>query len=284
VQAMGELRRALAGARSGRMRPHLDDKILTAWNGLMISALALAAQVLDESRYRDAACRAADFLLAEMWKPVEATLLRRYRAGEAAVRGFAEDYAFFAQGLLDLYEACFACEYLDAAARLTSRQLELFFDGEAGGFFSGEQDEHIVLRLKEYDDGAEPSANSVAALNLLRLALATGRDEFRDAAHSTLNAFGGALASQPNRAPALLLALGFHLGAPKQIVISGEKGAAGTEALLRVVRSRFLPHKVLLLGEESRWPRRGGATVYLCENFTCREPIESVARLIQLLE
>ncbi len=280
---LADERRALAEARCRRARPHLDDKILTAWNGLMISALSLAAQVLEEPRYLGAARRAADFLLANVWRAEEGTLLRRYRAGDAAVRGFADDYAFLAQGLTDLYETCFVDRYLETAISLTERQLALFEDRQRGGLFAGEPDPHLVLRLKDGDDGAEPSANSVAALNLLRLSYATDREDLRRVGERTITAFARVLESQPTRSPCLLMALGFGLGAPRQIVISGDLASKDTESLLRTVRRRFLPHKIVLLGSEPRWPRRGAATAYVCENFTCREPVTGVDRLGELL-
>jgi uncharacterized protein YyaL (SSP411 family) len=278
-------RRALAAARSRRPRPHLDDKIVTAWNGLMISAFALAAQALGDARYLDAARRAASFLLAAMWNPEQGILFRRFRQGEASIAGLAEDYAFLAQGLLDLYETCFDERFRETAERLAAHMIELFEDRAHGGLFAGsERDPHLVLHLKDADDGAEPSSNSVAALTLLRLASSTGRQDFRAAAGRILDAFGGILATVPSRLPYMLMAVGFHLGRPKQIVISGEAGDAATEALVRTVHRRFLPHKAVLSGTEPRWPRRGGAAAYVCENFTCREPAITVEQLRALLE
>ena len=170
------------------MRPHLDDKILTAWNGLMISAFAKGGAILGEPRYAEAARRAADFILGQPVRRRAAALCCAATAQrEAAIPGFLDDYAFFTQGLLDLYEAQFDLRYLELAVRLTEKQMELFEDTEAGGFFSTAADDHrLVLRMKDDYDGAEPSGNSVAVLNLLRLAQMTDRDGFRESADRTL--------------------------------------------------------------------------------------------------
>jgi len=166
-----EAGRLLLEARSKRVRPHLDDKILTAWNGLMISAFARGGAALDEPRYAAAARRASEFLIARMCHPQSGALLRRYRQGEAAIPAFLDDYALFAQGLLDLYEAQFDRRDLELAIRLTEKQMELFEDPAQGAFFaSAADDASLVMRVKEDYDGAEPSGNSIAAMNLLRLA------------------------------------------------------------------------------------------------------------------
>jgi uncharacterized protein YyaL (SSP411 family) len=283
--ALEASRQLLLAARSKRLRPQLDDKILTAWNGLMISALALGAQVLEEQAYLAAARRAAEFLLTRMWDAAGGTLFRRYRAGERAIPGFAADYAMLAQGLLDLYEADFDPEHLEAAVRLTERQIELFEDSSQGGFFEAcSEDASLVLRLKDEDDGAEPSSNSVTALNLLRLGEMTGSEDFRQAAERTLGAFASGLHAAPAAMPLMLAALGFRLSTPKQIFISGDKDGEDTAALLRALRRRFAPNKVVLLGGEPKWPRLGGATAYVCEHQTCRRPVTTVGEFVELLQ
>src|SRR5262249_46233831 len=152
----------LLAARAKRVRPHLDDKVLTAWNGLMISAFAKGGAILGEARYAAAARRAADFVLDRLYDPNTGVLLRRYRRQDSCIPGFLDDYAFFTQGLLDLYEAGFHLPDLQAAIRLTAKQIELFEDKSAGGFFSTALgDPNLVMRLKDDYDGAEPSGNSV---------------------------------------------------------------------------------------------------------------------------
>jgi uncharacterized protein len=289
----------LLAIRNQRPRPDRDDKILTAWNGLMISAFALAAQVLDDSRYQAAAERAAGFILSHLHDGQTSPLLRRYRAGEAAVPGFLEDYAFLVQGLLDLYETAFEPAYIETAVRLTDEQRRLFEDGVHGGFFaSAAGDTSLALRLKDSDDGAEPSGNSVAALNLLRLAQFTARDDFRECAARTFRAFAGTLSEAPGALPLMLAALGYSLAAPKQIVIAGEAESEDTRAMLRAVRRRFRPYKIVLLigSEENRerlagflpavgnmMPLDGKATAYVCENYSCSLPVNDPAELERLL-
>jgi uncharacterized protein len=304
----GELEAALAGPaakerllalRNQRPRPDRDDKILTAWNGLMISAFALAAQVLDEPRYQDAAERAAGFILTRLHDGQKGPLLRRYRAGEAAVPGFLEDYAFLVQGLLDLYETAFDPAYIETAIRLTEEQRRLFEDRANGGFYaSADGDAGLALRLKDSDDGAEPSGNSVAALNLLRLAQFTGRRDFRECAARIFHSFSGMLNEAPGALPLMLAALGYSLASPKQIVIAGEAGSEDARAMLRAVRRRFLPYKIaLLIDSEGNRERLAGflpavgnmtmlegkATAYVCENYTCSLPVNDPAELEGLL-
>jgi uncharacterized protein len=208
-------RAAMLAERSKRPRPHRDDKILTAWNGLMISAFAIAGRVLEEPRYVAAAYRAAAFVLLRLYDRQTGTLFRRYRDGEPAVAGFLDDYALFTQALLDLCEASLDPAYLATAERLTAQQRDLFEDREHGGFYStSERDPSLVLRLKDAHDGAEPSGNSVAALNLLRLAQITGRPEYRDSMERTLQAFAAQLNDTPAAMPGMLTVLGYGLGVP----------------------------------------------------------------------
>ncbi len=205
--------RILLDARSTRIRPHLDDKILTSWNGLMIGAFALGGAVLNEPRYAEAARRAAEFILANMYYPATGVLLRRYRQGEAAIPGFLDDYASFVQALLTLYETQFDLRHLELAIRLAEKQAELFEDRERGGFYSSpEGDASLVLRMKEDYDGAEPSGNSLALMNLLRLSLITNRDDFRLSAARTLAAFAPRLSAGPVTLPQMLAAVEFQWG------------------------------------------------------------------------
>jgi hypothetical protein len=290
---------ALLKARASRVRPHLDDKILTAWNGLMISALALGGAVLEEPRYAEAARRAADFALGHLFDPATGQLLRRYRDGEAAIPGFLEDYALFTQALLDLYEAQFDRRDLEWAVRLAEKQSTLFED-PAGGFFqSAAGDASLVLRLKEDYDGAEPSGNSIAILNLLRLAQITGRADFRASAERALAAFAPRLASVPVALPAMLTACEFYLAEPRQIVIVGPRDSAGTRALLRAFHARFVANRIVLLVDseetrralargiptiESMQPAGGIPSAYVCRNYACQLPVTEAAQLTELLQ
>jgi hypothetical protein len=199
---------ALLAIRSKRVRPHLDDKILTAWNGLMISAFAKAAQVLvhsghDEPRYLEAAQRATKFILTRMYDAASGVLMRRYRDGEAAIAGFLDDYAFFIGALLDLYEADFDPAHIETAMALMDKMRELFEDQAEGAFFStAAGDSSLVMRMKDDYDGAEPSGNAVALLDLLRLAHFTDRADYREAADRTLQALGAENHATGCRGPA----------------------------------------------------------------------------------
>jgi uncharacterized protein YyaL (SSP411 family) len=298
--AIERARGVLFEARSRRIRPQLDDKILTAWNGLMISAFALGGAALNEPAYAEAARRAAEFVLSRMYEPTTGTLLRRYREGEAAIPGFLDDYALFTQSLMDLYEAQFDRRHLDLAIRITDKQRELFEDRQNGGFFSAaDGDRTLVLRVKEDYDGAEPSGNSVAALNLQRLAQITGRAEFRESAERLLAAFGSRLSAAPMAVPQLLVAYDFLLSEPRQIVIAGERGAADTEALIQTVQGRFVPNRIVMLvdSEEGREALatgapavaamtkvNGRAAAYVCQNYTCKLPVTEAGQLAELLQ
>ncbi len=297
---VAEARRRLLDARARRPRPPLDDKVLTAWNGLMVSAFARAAQVLDAPEYLAAASAAAEFVRAELYDAPTRTLARRYRDGDAAIDGFLDDYAFLIQGLLDLYEASFDVAWLSWADRLQERQDALFWDARQGGYFSsGDADPSVLVRMRTYYDGAEPSANSVAAMNLLRLWQMTGREEWRARADETFGAFAPRFAQEPTAAPQLAAALDFSLSKPKQIVIAGQADARDTQALLRVVHARFLPHKILLLADggpgqarlaqglpfiESMAPREGRAQAYICEDYICKLPTTVPAEVARQLD
>ena len=290
----------LLEARGKRVRPHLDDKILTAWNGLMISALAKAGAVLAEPRYAEAARRAADFIVSRMYDPATGTLLRRYRRGDAAIPGFLDDYAFFIQALLDLYETGFELRDLELAIRLSEKQAELFEDAENGAFYStAAGDPSLVMRMKEDYDGAEPSANSVAVLNLLRLAQVTGRQDFQESANHALAAFASRIVAAPVGVPQMLVAYEFSISKPKQIVLVGQRDAPDTRRLLHALHSRFVPNRIVLLvdGEESRKALagylpvvatmtvlNGQATAYVCEDYTCKLPTTDVEEFGQLIQ
>jgi uncharacterized protein YyaL (SSP411 family) len=298
--ALLQVERLLLDARSKRPRPHLDDKVLTGWNGLMISALALAGAVLGDETYADAARRAADFVSARLYDPQTDVLLRRYRQGEAYIPAFLDDYAMLAQGLLDLYEAQFELERLELAIRLAETQIELFEDREHGGFFSTVAgDPSLVMRVKEDYDGAEPSGNSVAMRNLLRLAEMTNRAEFRESAERALAAFAPRLAAQPSTLPQMLAACEFYLGERRQVIVVGERGGVDTRELLRVLHSRFVPGRVTMLVDspearsvlgagipaiESMHTLDGRAGAYVCRNYTCDLPVFEAGKLAELLQ
>jgi len=285
-------RAKLFAIREKRVRPHRDEKILTAWNGLMISALARAAQSLDEPKYRAAAERAAHLLLANRWKDGKLTRT-------ATVPAMVEDYACFGNGLVDLYEADFDPQWLLKAAALADTMLAQFDDPKDGGFFQTDgRDASVIVRTKEDYDGAEPSGNSMAALLLLRLAQFTDRARYRDAAEKTLQLFSGHLHKAPSTVPQMLCVLDFYLGKPKQIVIAGKADAADTRTMLRTIHERYLPNAIVILangGESQKTlarllpfletvkPVGGKATAYVCVNYACQLPTNDIDKMIALL-
>ena len=301
-----EIRRLLAQSRekllilrAKRPRPHLDDKIITGWNGLMISAFARAGAVLNDQRYLESATRAAKFVQTSLWDEKAKKLFRSYRDGRSQVEGFADDYAFMIQGLLDLYEASFDVQWLKFGLELQETQDRLFLDKKGGGYFSTSgQDKSVVLRMKDDNDGAEPAPSSVAALNLLRLAQLQESLEFRERGVKTIGAFEAILSRFPSAMPQMLVALDFRLSPPRQIVIAGKVDAPDTRALLAEVRRHFLPNTIVLLADGAEGQKylgqklevigqmstiKGKAAAYVCENFTCKAPVTDPKDLAQLL-
>jgi len=296
-QSLAASRKKLFDVRGQRPRPHLDDKIITSWNGLMISAFARAAQVLDAPAYLESAQRSAKFIREQLWK--KGALIRSYRQGPSDIAAFADDYAALIQGLLDLYEADFDVAWLKWAVELQTKQDELFLDKEHGGYFSAAAgDPNILIRMKEDYDGAEPAPTSIAAMNLLRLAQITGDDKLRERAVNAIRAFSDQLARVPSAMPQMLCALDASLSKPRQIVIAGRADGADTRGLIREVHGNFIPNKLLLLadgGEGQKWlgeklefvrtvaPIDGKAAAYVCEDFVCQLPTNDVTKLRELL-
>lgn len=276
-------RALLAMAREKRPRPHLDDKILAAWNGLMISAFARAGGALADGNYLEAAKNAARFLRNHLVDPNTGRLVRSWRNGTPSTTAFAEDYAFLIQGLLDLYEASFEPEWLEWAWALQKTQDELFFDEPTGTYLgSVEGDPLVPLRLREDYDGAEPSANSVSAINLQRFAWMLHDNACAERATRVIRSFESILQGMPTAIPKMLCALDMHLSAPRQFVIAGARSAADTEALAHAVRRKFIPHRVLVFAEDTpdtraMKPVDGRAALYICENFACQAPVTEFA-------
>jgi uncharacterized protein YyaL (SSP411 family) len=288
TRELEDARRQLLAARAKRAHPHLDDKILTAWNGLTISAIARAAAILDEPAYAQAARRAADFVLTAMRSP-GGELLRRYRDGEAAIGAMLDDYAFLVQALLDLYETTLEFRYLDQAIKLNEEQREKLEDRENGGFYSSAHPDATSLdRIKDDYDGAEPSGNSAALLNLFRLHRITGREDLLVSAKNLLRAFTARLSSTPYGLPQMLAACEFQLAPNREIVIAGDP----EPAMLRLLWKKFDPNRILLRATPEIAPfhptvtelANGSSAVCLCENFTCQAPATNTQDLARLLE
>src|SRR5881392_4399153 len=293
-------REKLSVIRSKRPRPHLDDKIIAAWNGLMISAYARGAQVLDEPRYLESATRAAKFLRTNLYEDKTKLLFRNYRESRSDIEAFADDYAFTIQGLLDLYEASFDVEWLKFATQLQETQDGLFIDGKNGGYFSTSgKDKSVFIRMKDDNDSAEPASSSIAALNLLRLAQFRDDKQLEDRAKKTIDAFAPTLSHFASAMPQMLVALDFSVSKPRQIVVAGRKDAPDTKALLTEVRRHFLPNTILLLADGAEGQKYLGEKIeairamsmvddkpaaYVCENFTCKAPVTDSKQLAELLK
>jgi len=293
------IRQKLLEARRMRVHPSKDDKVLADWNGLMIAALSRAAQAFDDGQYAASARKAADFFLDSM-READGRLLHRYRDGHAGLQANLDDYAFMVWGLIDLYEAVLDVTYLRAALDLTHHMLEHFWDDAEGGFFfTPDYGEDLLVRQKEATDGAIPSGNSAAMLDLLRLAGMTGKAEFEARAHQLSRAFAQRVERVPLGHTFLLSALDFALGPSREVVIVGNPAGSDTMEMLRALRRRFLPNKVILFkpaGEAS--PELLGvapflvdmtavgdvATAYVCRGQRCELPTTQVDRMIDMLE
>ncbi len=285
-------RRALFLRREERVRPGLDDKVLVAWNGLVLSALAEAARVFGRSDYRRAAEANAAFILREMQTP-KGRLLRAWRGGRARLNAYLEDYANFIDGLLALYETTFDARWFVEARRLADEMMAHFHD-PAGGFFDTSDDhETLVVRPKDLQDNATPSGSAMAATVLLRLAALTGESDYRDAAEEALRLVQPLAGTYPTAFAQWLSALDFALSRPKEIAIVGDPAGPDTRKLLETVHGVYRPNQVVAVGRpgepspipllEGRAQSDSRATAFVCEHFTCRLPVTGPEELAALL-
>jgi len=280
------LRRRLYEARAERVWPGLDDKRLTSWNALMVSALADAGAVLERDDYLDAARTCADFLLDQLVE-ADGRLLRTWKDGDGRLNAYLEDHAYLVEALLSLYEATFEPRWFAAARSLADTMVERFGDAEKGGFFETSSDhERLVTRRKDPEDHPIPSGNSSAAYGLLRLAALTGEHEYERQAVGVLRLFVEMAPRHPNAFAHLLQALDFHLSPVREVALVGDD----LGPLERVVRGEFRPHLVLAGGEpdgvpllEGRGPVDGRAAAYVCERFACKAPVTEPGELEALL-
>jgi uncharacterized protein YyaL (SSP411 family) len=289
-------RQKLLEARNKRIRPATDDKIITGWNGLMISAFAVGYRVFRERRYLDAATSAAHFIIGNLRDDEQ--LLRRYRDGEASIPGALEDYAYLVAGLLDLYEASFESHWLREALQLTGAMTELFWDEADGGFFSNLTSElELAVAIKDAYDGPIPSGNSVAAQNILRLAALTDNEELKKRAETIFRAFRATLEQSPLEHTQMLCAVAFDLSSPAQVVLAS-RDREEAQAFAVELGRHFMPHNVVAFSQpgitEAEHPEltplisgkvaiEGKPTVYICENYTCKAPITDLEDLKRML-
>ncbi len=303
--SVDELRRRLHGSRqkllaerSGRVWPGRDEKILTAWNGLMIAAFAQAGAVLEQPKYLQAAERAADWIVTNM-RTAEGRLLRTAYAGSPPkLNGYLEDYAYLMDALTSLYEATFEPRWLKAALELARVAVEQCWDEAEGGFFyTGKDHEQLIARTKDPHDNATPSGNAMAVTALLRLAKLTGRADLQEKAERTLQLFGDLLRKMPMAAGQMLVALDFHLGPVLEFAIVGDPQNAETKEVLRLIRGPFRPHKVVCgkrgipIAEEvenmvpllAKRSAQGVVTTYICEDHACQAPAVGARALQEVL-
>jgi uncharacterized protein len=284
-------KRKMLDARNQRVRPHLDDKILASWNGLMLGAMARAYAVLGEEQYLAAAEKNLAFIQAKLWDGKIKALYHRWRDGERDNVQLLESYAFLLSGVIDLYEATLKPKHLDFAIALAEAMIAKFYDVESGGFWqsaAGAKD--LILRVKDDYDGAEPSGNSVATLALLKLAAITGCEGFKKPAEATLLLFAHRLQNFPQPMPFMLHALDFSLEEPRRAVIAGNSDSKQFRELLHAAHSVYQPNKIVLgnvgAAEEfaRRLPAKNEAMVYLCAGQSCQPPTSDAAKVKEMLK
>jgi uncharacterized protein YyaL (SSP411 family) len=294
-RSLNESKRILFELREKRVKPDRDEKILTAWNGLMMASFAEAGVVLDRPDYTDAARRNAEFVLANLRQ--NGMLLRTWKDGRAKFNAYLEDYAFLAEGLLTLFETTGESRWLHETLALTERMIEEFWDNEGGGFFfTGKSHENLIVRSKDYFDNATPSGNSVATIVLLRLAALTGRENYRNLATAVLREVGDQTRRYPSGFGYALSAADFLLSTPKEVAIVG-KDAMDVQPLLAETWRQYLPNKVVAtgFGDEPEAAQitpllanrplvNGLATAYVCVRFTCQNPVTDVSSLANVLQ
>jgi uncharacterized protein YyaL (SSP411 family) len=290
-------RKKLFDIRNRRVRPQKDDKILTSWNGLMIAALAKAGQVFDEPSYTEAAEKATQFIRKKMQEG-NGRLLHRYRDGEAAITAYIDDYAFFIWGVIELYEATFNVDYLKIALVLNDYFIEHFWDKDNGGFyFTPDDGESVLVRQKQSFDGAIPSSNSIALLNLLRLAKITGNPNLAQLAERMISVFAYSMKRNPISHTQSLIALDFMIGPSYEVIIAGNSKSNDTLAMLKALNRCFVPNKIIVLkptedesstiNEISGFVKayrmvNGKATAFVCSHNTCQRPTNDVDTMMNL--
>ncbi len=291
-------RKKLMAVREQRVRPGLDDKILTLWNGLIVGSLAQAYAILGDDRYRDAATRTANFILTDMSR--DGVLLRTCRNGEAHIPGYLDDYAFFTSGLIELYEATFDLRWLAEADRLSQAMIDQFWDESGGGFYftrAGQED--VLTRTKPTYDGAEPSGNSMAAWVLLRLAKLTDNHEYAEKANRILRINQANMKSAPRGFMKMLCVVDFHLTPTQEIAIAGKEDSDAVHGFLAALYHQYIPNKVVALIDpdskdavalEKRVPLLAAKTLvngqpaaYVCENYACQQPVTTPAAMLKTL-
>ena len=295
IIAWEKIRDKLYQIREKRIHPLKDDKILVDWNGLMITALSLGARILNKPEYARAAEKSAQFILGKM-QDDKGQLFHRFRDGELAVAAQAADYAFFIQGLLNLYQATFNLAYAEEAASLQEKMLEHFWDPEDDGFFStANESEALPVRPKELYDGAIPSANSISLLNLLWLSRLTGDSKWDNKAHDQLRAFAGTVKAQPTAFTYFLVGVDFALRPGQEVIIAGDPDKTDARQMLAALNLNFTPNKIAQVKSNQNAERlakfagytdglqlaKGTATAHVCKGFACKEPTSDIQTMVE---
>ncbi|CAO3608917.1 unnamed protein product [Cunninghamella blakesleeana] len=278
-----------------RPSPHCDDKIITAWNGLMISGLAKAYQVLQDPSILDLAINAATFIKEKMYHSDSNTLIRSYRDGPSNIHGFVDDYSFLIQGLLDLYETNFDEKWVQWAFDLQEKQNELFYDKDAGGYFTvQENDKSVLVRMKEEQDGAEPSPNAISLKNLVRLGTILENKSYVTKAQDTLDCFNFAVSRFPYAMPALVTSFLLMYHGVKQVVLAGNTTKSNIDTYVNEINHNYIPNKLVILAKEDGFIQNNNdivsqiatsqkdkknVTAFICQDFTCGLPIDNLKQL-----
>jgi len=287
-------KQTLLEARTKRQKPATDEKIITAWNGLMITAFSRGASVLSDAKYLTAAQKGAKFIWKHQWN--DAGLLRIHKDGESKIHGCLDDYAYFLQALLSLYEACFEFTWIEKAKQVADKMIEEFWDDENSGFYiTSKSQAQLITRLKNPADEAIPSANAIAVLSLITLAHVTGKDEYRERAGEALQTFRPLMEKSPPAFTGLLSALDAYSSFPAEVIFTGPKDHPAFKEMQAVVQEDYRPNKILLWSEnettqnelpltQGKTAVKGEPTVYLCQKQTCHPPVHSGKALMNVLE
>ena len=295
-----DTRTAVYDQREKRINPHLDDKILVSWNGYMISAYSRAYQILHDDSYLLAAERAAIFIKTNLYNAKDRSLLRRFRDGEAGIEANLSDYALLAGSMIDLYEASFNADWIEWADELTDLMIEKFYDEKSGAFYdTPEGSVNLIVRMRDDYDGAEPTGNSIAVMNLLRLSQILDKEKYREIADKTVSYYSDILKKSPHALPQMLAAVDFSLVKPKQIIIAGKANSEDTKMMLNSLHEFYIPNKVIIHSDsedDSNYVSKnleivkymkmidGKATAYVCENYACKLPTNDLEVFISLLD
>jgi uncharacterized protein len=293
-ELINNCKKLLLKKRNKRPRPHLDDKILTSWNSLMISAFAKGYNLIQNEKFKETAVKCCDFILNNLWNDKEKVLYHRYRDGEVKFQGTLDDYSFFIKALLDLYETTFFEDYLKNAIEITNVTVEKFYDKDNSGFYDTELSaEDVILKTKDIYDGAEPSGNAIMIENLLRLGNITGNKNFMDIADSSIKYFYPETENSHFSSPQMLNNILFNYFPIKEIIFTGDLNSTELKEIKKYINSRYIPFKIIIYANDkiekfSNYIKNiinnyNETKVYVCENHSCKLPVDNIEDLKKIL-